>query len=70
MLVALPVTPAVPGVTTKFAVPWIDKREPGVEVLMPMLPVELAIVRYVLVDVLKLLIVPIPRLPKVVEANQ
>ena len=54
----------------KLPTPCIDKRVPGVEVAMPTLPVELAMVRYVLVLVLKLLITPMPKLPSVVEANQ
>ena len=50
--------------------PWTERRVPGLVVEKPMLPVVDAIVRYVLVEVLKLLITPIPRLPMVVEANQ
>ena len=53
-----------------MATPCTERMEPGVEVAMPRLPVELAMVRYVLVLVLKLLMVPMPRFPKVVEANQ
>ena len=36
--VATPVAPAVPGVAVKFAMPWTERREPGVEVPMPTLP--------------------------------
>ena len=50
--------------------PWIERRVPGLVVPMPTLPVVEAMVRYVLVEVLKLLITPRLRLPMVVEANQ
>ena len=55
---------------TKFAAPWMERRVPGVVVAIPILPVLDAIVRYVVVPALKLLITPMPRLPRVVEANQ
>ena len=56
--------------TTKFPTSWRERREPGVVVPMPTLPVEDAIVRYVDVPALKLLISPHARFPIVVEANQ
>ena len=57
-------------VLTKLPTPWREKREPGEVVPMPMLPVVLAIVRYVVVPAFRLLMTPMPRLPNVVEANQ
>ena len=50
--------------------PWTARIVPGVDVEKPTLPVDDAMVMYVLVEVLKLLITPRLRLPMVVEANQ
>lgn len=52
------------------ALPCIERREPGEVVPTPKLPVELAMVRNVEVEVLVLLMIPHARFPLVVEANQ
>ena len=48
----------------------MERKVPGVVVENPMLPEVDAMVRYVVVPWLKLLMTPMPRLPRVVEANQ